>query len=87
MRRRRALWREEDVALDDAVFEAFLGAIQDIPCSVAEEDLKRHVLTTSRRALAKVMRDDFTEENGRMPLPPESGVVCLVEHDDESDPP
>jgi len=87
VRRRRAISREESVALDDAVLEAFLGSLHEIPYEVAVEDLKRHVLTTSRRALAKVMRDDLTEENGRMPLPPESGVVCLVEHDDESDPP
>ena len=67
------------------MLEAFLGAIQDIPCSVAEEDLKRHVLTTSRRALAELARGDFAEQSAHVPEAPESGVVCLVE-DDESEP-
>jgi hypothetical protein len=76
VRRRRALSTGEGAVLDHLVVETFLGALEDIPHSLYEEDIKSHVLKTWRKALDKEIRRQ-RRSAPKTPPPRPSGVTVI----------
>jgi hypothetical protein len=75
VRRRRALSRVEDAALDARVVETFVEALDDLPNSRDEETLVRFVVVASAAAL----KAGRPEGAAKSTLPPVSGLLCADE--------
>jgi hypothetical protein len=76
LRRRRALSQEASAVLDQLVVETFLGALEAMPYSLYEDDLRAYVLTASRKALDNAIGRKRTPAP-KAPPPPASRVSVV----------